>query len=146
MKPEKEVSSISHKLEEIKKIQRIIDPKYFREELLQNFISKTSMNISRRLAIDESWLNDLILKGVIVKEVEDKPLEEVIVDIESLIYQDPEPKYLAILVSDEYEVRIYNSLRESGIAVVSPDILIEGPVAVYRFQLLKVEGEINKII
>ncbi len=146
MKPEKEVSSISHKLEEIKKIQRIIDPKYFREELLQNFISKTSMNISRRLAIDESWLNDLILKGVIVKEVEDKPLEEVIVDMESLIYQDPEPKYLAILVSDEYEVRIYNSLRESGIAVVSPDILIEGPMAVYRFQLLKVEGEINKII
>lgn len=145
MKPEKEYKEYTSTLEEIKKIQVMIDPKYFREELLQSFKNKLSSSLSRKLAIEEVWINDLLLQGEIVDEVIDQKVEDVIVTLETLVYREPETEYLAVLASDEYEVRIYDSIHLSGMAVISPEFRLEGLLAFDRFLELPVEGEITKI-
>ncbi len=145
MKPEREYKEYTSTLEEIKKLHVMIDPKYFREELLQNFKNKLSSSLSRKLAIEEVWINDLLLQGEIVGEVADQKVEDVIVTLETFVYREPEAEYLAILASDEYEVRLYDSIHLSGLAIISPEFKLEGLLAFDSFLELPVEGEITKI-
>ncbi len=133
-------------VEELEKRSLEIDATPYREKLVSSFLEKLSAKISKRLAVDEFWVNDLVLRSEPCREVKGESLLDVIAFMESRVYTNPEKKLLALLASEEYEVRIYVDLDKSGIALISPDFTLEGRAVVDRFPGLRLEGEIDEIV
>ncbi len=132
-------------LDEIRREVLRIEPFLQREGLLESFQSKLNSKLSRRLAVDDFWVNDLLLKASPYKTIEGEILRDIIVMMESRVYTHPQAILIALLTSNGYEVRIYDDISRSGIALLAEDYQLEGIEVLRRFPDLQVEGEITEV-
>jgi hypothetical protein len=117
----------------------------YRRELILSFLGRLSEAFSKRLAVDDTWLQHALLGAEQLEEVERESLESVIARVEELVQGGRYSKIIAILGNELYEVRIYADLVRTGLSVISEGMIFSGIKAFEQYRNLVVSGEIDVI-
>ncbi len=133
-------------VDELRKAAYRIDTRRFSDEILELFKSKLDERLSRRLAVDDAWVNNLLLEGDLVEEVDDITIRDLVlkVTVDSLD-MDYGILIVSVGVAGGYELRLALSPEAAGIALVSDEHTIIGSRVLDHFGGMKVSGEIYRV-